>query len=237
MPSPDPMPLLDPMVVGRVSLYRVGMTNLPVPGPSGAGDPHAHLRASDADRDRVVRVLGEALSDGRLSPVEHSERLDAVYQAKTMGELAPITYDLAVVSAAQAQSFRAASDGQGPVVDPAGATDETDRLIGIFGGAERKGRWRVRRRTRAVAVFGGFDLDMTDATFDAPVVEIRLFAMFGGLNVKIPEGVEVDNRCGGILGGVSVKTGGRARPGAPVVVLKGLAILGGANIEVARPGS
>jgi uncharacterized protein DUF1707 len=226
------------MVVGRASLYRVGMTNLPVPGPSVPDDPHAHLRASDSDRDRVVRVLGEALSDGRLSPVEHSDRLDAVYQAKTIGELAPITYDLAVVSAAQAHPVRSTADGPGPLVDPAGASDETDRLIGIFGGGERKGRWRVRRRTRAVAVFGGFELDMTDATFDAPVVEIRLFAMFGGLNVKIPEGVQVDNRCGGILGGVSVNTGrGPSHPGAPVVVLKGLAIFGGANIEAARKRS
>lgn len=222
------------MVVGSPSLYRVGMSNLPVPG-----DPHAHLRASDADRDRVVHVLGEALSDGRLSPVEHSDRLNAVYQAKTIGELAPITYDLAVIPAGQAHAPAPATDqGRRALVDPAGASAETDRLIGIFGGTERKGRWRVRRRTRAVAIFGGFDLDMTDATFDAPVVEIRLFAMFGGMNVKIPDGVEVHNQCGGVLGGVSVKTGdGPPRPGAPVIVLKGLAIFGGANIEAARPRS
>ena len=33
------------------------------------------LRASDADRDRVLALLAEAASDGRLTLPEHSERV------------------------------------------------------------------------------------------------------------------------------------------------------------------
>ena len=36
------------------------------------------LRASDVDRERVVAVLAEAASDGRLTLDEHSERLRAL---------------------------------------------------------------------------------------------------------------------------------------------------------------
>ncbi|WP_326645556.1 DUF1707 domain-containing protein [Streptosporangium sp. NBC_01755] len=32
------------------------------------------LRASDADRDHVAAVLGEALATGRLTSVEHADR-------------------------------------------------------------------------------------------------------------------------------------------------------------------
>jgi hypothetical protein len=210
------------------SHYRVAMTNLPEPV-----HPRAHLRASDADRERVVHLLGEALADGRLEPHEHSERLDGVYTAKTLGELVPLTHDLSEVAETPNESPR--RQDSRPVVDPAGASSVTDNLIGIFGGGERKGRWRVHRRTNAVAVFGGFDVDMTDATFDAPMVEIRLFALFGGISITIPDGIEVRNQCGGVFGGVSVDTGDTPpRPGAPVVVLKGLAIFGGGDIRVRR---
>lgn len=52
------------------------------------------MRASDSDRDRVAEQLREALAEGRLTAEEHAERLDAVYQAKTYAELAPIVEDL-----------------------------------------------------------------------------------------------------------------------------------------------
>lgn len=37
------------------------------------------MRASDADRERVAELLREAYVEGRLSPVEHEERLAGVY--------------------------------------------------------------------------------------------------------------------------------------------------------------
>ncbi|HEV2451933.1 MAG TPA: DUF1707 domain-containing protein, partial [Streptosporangiaceae bacterium] len=49
------------------------------------------LRASDADRERVMTMLAEAVSDGRLTPEEHEERLTAATSARTLGELAGLT--------------------------------------------------------------------------------------------------------------------------------------------------
>src|SRR6266567_4336124 len=57
------------------------------------------LRASDADRDRVLALLGEAMSDGRLTADEHAERVQRAFSARTLGELAELTADLAVPSA------------------------------------------------------------------------------------------------------------------------------------------
>ncbi|MEU0737796.1 DUF1707 SHOCT-like domain-containing protein, partial [Streptomyces lavendulocolor] len=52
------------------------------------------LRASDADRDRIADILRDALAEGRLDAEEHGERIDAVYRAKTLGELEPLVRDL-----------------------------------------------------------------------------------------------------------------------------------------------
>jgi len=57
------------------------------------------LRASDTDRDRVLTLLGDAMSDGRLTADEHAERVQRAIAARTLGELAELTTDLAVSSA------------------------------------------------------------------------------------------------------------------------------------------
>ena len=43
------------------------------------------LRASDADRDRVLVLLAEAVSDGRLTMEEHAERVQRACTARTLG--------------------------------------------------------------------------------------------------------------------------------------------------------
>jgi hypothetical protein len=57
------------------------------------------MRAGDADRDRVAEILRAAYAEGRLDATELDERLAAVYAAKTVGQLAPLTRDLPVPGA------------------------------------------------------------------------------------------------------------------------------------------
>jgi hypothetical protein len=56
-------------------------------------DP-GQLRVSDADRERVADELREHFAAGRITPDELSERLEAVYAAKTSGQLADQRMDL-----------------------------------------------------------------------------------------------------------------------------------------------
>lgn len=51
-------------------------------------------RASDAERQAVVRRLERALRDGRLTILEFDERTRAAYAARTRGELDELTEDL-----------------------------------------------------------------------------------------------------------------------------------------------
>lgn len=54
----------------------------------------AQVRASDADRERLVLGLQEQVGSGRLTLEEFSERAAAAYRARTFGELDVLTRDL-----------------------------------------------------------------------------------------------------------------------------------------------
>jgi uncharacterized protein DUF1707 len=52
------------------------------------------VRASDAEREAVVRVVQQAGADGRLTLTETEERLAGIYAVRFRHELAPFTEDL-----------------------------------------------------------------------------------------------------------------------------------------------
>ena len=206
----------------------------PLPEPRNVGPiAGGHLRASDADRDQVATVLSTAYAEGRLTREEHDERIDQLMAAKTFDDLIPITRDLAIVGTPS--PVPAAQPRSRFTIDTAAQNPEPDRMIAIFGGATRKGRWRVRKNIQSFTLFGGTDLDLRDAIFEAPVVEISGFWCFGGLDIKVPEGIELRDQTAGIFGGTDVSDIGDPAPGAPTLVLKGVSLFGGVSVRGPKP--
>ncbi|MEK2475605.1 MULTISPECIES: DUF1707 SHOCT-like domain-containing protein [Streptomyces] len=199
------------------------------------------LRASDADRDRVVEILRDALAEGRLDMAEFDERFDATHQARTYGELEKITADLPVAAQpAQPLSLRKDPASGGAVTvwserireDAKGSTTG----IAVMGGFERKGRWTIGRRFTALCLMGGGELDLREADFAGSEVHIDVFAVMGGVNVIVPPGVEVEMRGLGIMGGFdSEEDGIPGHPGAPRVIVSGVALMGGVGVERKLP--
>lgn len=203
----------------------------PAPAPAHAPVAEAELRASDADRERVADLLRDAYAEGRLDVDEHAERIEAAYAAKTLGELAPLTRDL--------PSHRPPSFEKPPLDAPAAPAQaparlEAPQMVAIFGGASRKGRWRVGSHLKAVAVFGGVEIDLSDAVFESPEVVIDVLALFGGVEVRVPENVSLHGGGVGIFGGFDVKEQTAADPYAPVVRIRGTAIFGGCDAKPRR---
>lgn len=192
-----------------------------------------NLRASDADRERVMTVLSTAFAEGRISREEHDERLQQTMSAKTFGDLIPITHDLVVV-APQAREAVAPA-GTSYAVDTSSDAEQPDRMVAVFGGVTRKGRWRIRRQSQALALFGGVDLDLSEAVFADKVVEISGFWCFGGMEIKVPAGIEVQDQVAGVFGGSDVSDLGAPQPGAPTLVIKGLALFGGVSVKGPKP--
>lgn len=196
-------------------------------GPVAGG----HLRASDADRDQVATVLDTAFAEGRLDRDQYDERLDSLLRAKTFDDLVGLTRDLVVVASPSAIPAPTSAERARYAVDISAPSGEIDRMVAVFGSAERKGPWRVRRQTQAYALFGGVQLDLREAVFESQVVEISGFWCFGGMEIKVPEGIEVRDQTSGIFGGTEVKDVGEPQPGAPVLVIKGVSLFGGVSVR------
>ncbi|MFE2074758.1 DUF1707 SHOCT-like domain-containing protein [Streptomyces misionensis] len=195
-------------------------------------DARAELRASDADRDRVAEVLRDALAEGRLDMGEFEERLEAVYRARTYGELAPLTRDLPAGASAAPVSFvkEPASEG-GWASRIVGGEGSSSGGVAILSGFERKGRWTMPKRFNCFTFMGGGEIDLREADFADREVEINVVAVMGGVQVIVPPGVEVVVRGIGIMGAFEhPRADGPPEPGAPRVVIGGFAFWGGVGV-------
>ena len=218
---------------------------VPPPAPDDPVAAALRLRASDADREKVAGLLRDAYAEGRLSPVEHDERLSQVYRAQTYAELVPVLHDLPVppgaltvpgvgsaVSLSQPAPVARTSASCSAVVDPSRAPQAQGAAVAIFSGVQRNGAWVVPESMPAVAVMGGIEMDFTEAVFTAQETRIQVFALMGGIDVTVPDGVAVRMDAFGLMGGTS-QPKGDAPPGAPVIRFEGVAIMGG--VDVHRP--
>ncbi len=70
------------------------MTTGPGDEKAAGGPGCGHLRASGADRERVVAALRTAFIQGRLTADEFDLRVGRALGARTHGELAALTADL-----------------------------------------------------------------------------------------------------------------------------------------------
>jgi hypothetical protein len=186
---------------------------------------HTDLRASDADRDRTADILREALAEGRLTAEEHSERVEEVFRAKTVGELEPLVRDLpgAHQSRPAAEAFAPAPNRPTPGKVPPVAEEN---VVAVFSAAIRKGRWRVGRRTHAYAIFGSVEIDLSEAIFEHQQVVIKAVSVFGSVEIRVPENVSLRGNGGGVFGNFEVDTLDSGERDAPVVYVDGLAVLG-----------
>ena len=178
-------------------------------------------RASDSEREATVVRLREAAAEGRLSVEELAARIDAAYAATTQAELEPLTADL---PARAEPSLKVESGGRA-----------TSFVLGILGGGDRRGRWRVAEHVKVINVLGGADLDLREATLAAPEVQITVVSILGGSDIVVPEGVHVELSSLSFLGGDSLKLEGpEPPPGAPVIHVRTVSILGGTDVKTRR---
>ncbi len=117
---------------------------------------------------------------------------------------------------------------------PWGPPGPTENLLAVFGGAVRKGRWRVGRRTNAFACFGGVEIDLTEAVFQQQEIVINVTAIFGGVEIRVPENVTLRSAGTGVFGGFDVKTHEDPDPQAPIVLVTGFALFGGVEAKPKR---
>jgi hypothetical protein len=182
-------------------------------------------RASDRDRDEVAVILGEALATGRLTSEEHAERLEAVYAARTYGDLAPLTKDLPHERTA------------GVVLPESTVRQE---VAATLSKVHRGGRWVPGRQTDLRSHFGALIVDMSDAVLPGREITVAVDVLCGKLVLRVPANARVVDEGGAVLGKWSVhgsrsRASGERDPAAdaeegPLIRITGRARLGKATI-------
>jgi hypothetical protein len=195
---------------------------------SGGQPPERRLalRASDADRERVVDILRLAAGDGRLDVDELDERVSAAYTIRTLTELEHLTLDLVPASGTRP----AQAPGAGMAVRP--GEGGTNRIVSIMGGHERHGRWRVARDLLVLSIMGGAELDFHNAELSGESTKIRVYTVMGGAELSFPHGVDVQVSKFALMGGHEVTLDDEPPPlGAPVIHVRLLSLMGGAEVR------
>jgi len=185
-------------------------------------------RASDADRDQVAEVLNSAYAEGRLTLDEHQERTQAALEAKTFDDLTDLTADLVPL---QSLPVHAPAGRQLVVRD--GANPDSDKMSTVMSTVKREGSWRIRAHSVVNNLMGDIKLDLTQATFDAPVVELTGTQLMGSMLLRVPPGVTIVNEVTNVMGETSIKDIGEPDPSMPTIVLKGTNIM--SDIKVRGP--
>jgi hypothetical protein len=169
-------------------------------------------------REATAKRLAKHATSGNLTLDEYAERVAAVERAASTDEL------------------EAAARG---LSDQAGSASRTHRgrwLVGIFGGTDQRGRWRLSSRLRIVALLGGVGLNLGNAQPEASESIITIVAFLGGVKIIAPPGVPIEFTGLSVLGGKSdERAGGPALPGAPLVRLRVVAVLGGVKVKDRSP--
>jgi hypothetical protein len=120
--------------------------------------------------------------------------------------------------------------GAGPG-SPGGDPGSRLSAFALLGAATRKATSQEFRGGEATAVVGGCDLDLRGATLAKEGAVIDTFAMWGGIDIKVPEDWTVTLQGFPLLGGFAdSRRNVQANP-AKHLVVKGLAIMGGVEVK------
>jgi DUF1707 SHOCT-like domain len=181
--------------------------------------PRPHdLRASDADRERVVAALAEAVADGRLTLEEHAGRVQRAYTARTLGELATLTQDLLTPSQ---QPLR---------LDPSRA------VAAFFATEYRYGRWIVPGRLVVTAVGGRVALDLREAVLAEHHTVMHATLVGGRLDLLVPASVNVVVTPSRLPGRAApdLPAPPSFAPGTPVIEIRAFTVAGRVRVHTPR---
>lgn len=103
----------------------------------------------------------------------------------------------------------------------------------IFGGFKRRVASQAFKGGELTAIFGGYEVDLRQAVLENGQARIDIFVLFGGGEIRVPEGWEVIHRTTAIAGALNDGThhGPAPAEGRPRLVITGLILFGGTEVK------
>lgn len=206
------------------------------PPPTGSQPPTGdelalRRRVSDLEREEVADILRESAGEGRLSYTELEDRLEAVYHAKTYGELVEVTADLPNGPRAPSAALAPHPSGSHGMAVPVGPV-----INAFLSESKRTGAWLAPQRQEVNAVLGDVTLDYTEAHLPYDEVYVEVKSILADVKIRVPQNAIVHLDSNPIMGTVSEQAASSTAeplPGRPKVFhIRGTAILG--EIKVKR---
>jgi hypothetical protein len=130
-------------------------------------------------------------------------------------------------------SFRS-SEEQPDSIDPEGEDIDYLDEVTIFAGGKKIVTSSNFKGGRLTSIFGGSDIDLTQSQLGSGIVEIEVFAMFGGWTLVLPQQWQVKSDVVAVFGGISDKRVLRpdtVKDNTRQLVIKGFVMFGGGEIK------
>jgi hypothetical protein len=147
------------------------------------------ILASDAERERSIALLRDAVGEGRLTLEEFSERVGLAQAARTDQELERLARDL---------------PGDPAAAGLHAATSEEHRAFCSH--LIRSGPWSLPSHSSWRSIFGTIELDLRQARLAGSETVLEVYNLCGTVTVIVPDGVEVVVRGGGLFASQTIES-------------------------------
>jgi hypothetical protein len=194
----------------------------------------AEDRPIEALREETVDRLIMNYGHGKLSREAFERRLDAALDATANAQLLELVHDLELAADPRYTAEKKAELGVRVEQAATPTADDTEHIVNVFAGNSRKGSWHVPRAIRALNIFGGTELDFSSAHLTADTTVITVFCLFGGVNIRVPEGMRTVSKALAVFGGIDNRGSMSSDPKAPLLVVEGIVLFGGIDIRVKK---
>lgn len=183
-------------------------------------------------REAVVAKLSQAFSSGRIEMEDFEARTERAMRAQTVQDLDATLDGLTAPPTSL------------PAVNPQEFSIDHPRRRGsaftfvVMGGVDRKGRWTPSRRHLAVAWMGGAFLDFREAALRPGVTDVYCLAKWGGIEVAVPPGLDVEVSGFAVMGGLErvSQESASTDPRRPRLHIHALAVMGAIEVKVLKVG-
>ena len=128
-------------------------------------------------------------------------------------------------------AFPVASAGDGAQAPATHDADATINAVGVLGGVGRKSAARDFRGGSMTAIMGGCEIDLRQASIASGEAVIDAFALWGGVEIRVPRDWLVVSKGLPLLGGFVDSSAPPPAPATKVLVVRGMAVMGGVEIK------
>jgi len=186
-------------------------------------------------REAVMDELAVQYSRSNIGMEEYDDRCGRAAKAAARAALLALVADLPAGAPgpepAEAADLPATARTGAPYRVNRGAVPPRDVIINVFSGNDRKGVFNAPKSLQVFNVFGGSDIDLTQAYIPPEGCEINVICVFGGCDIKLPRGVRVDVRGIGVFGGFGRNAEDSMDERAPLIRINGVAGFGGCDVK------